>query len=89
MRRCTLFSTGATRRRRSAEASLLALEGLCAKLKAGRIASICGRYYAMDRDSRWERVQPAYELLTQGKAAQRAANRGRGTARCLRARGVR
>ena len=57
---------------RSAEASLLALEGLCAKLKAGRIASICGRYYAMDRDRRWERVQPAYELLTQGKAAQRA-----------------
>src|SRR5574341_311928 len=57
---------------RSAEASLLALEEQCAKLKIGRIASICGRYYAMDRDSRWERVRPAYDLLTQGKAAQRA-----------------
>ncbi|MGH8649072.1 MAG: 2,3-bisphosphoglycerate-independent phosphoglycerate mutase, partial [Burkholderiales bacterium] len=57
---------------RSAEASLLALEKRCATLKAGRIASICGRYYAMDRDSRWERVQPAYDLLTRGKAAQRA-----------------
>src|SRR3990170_3793596 len=57
---------------RSAEASLLALERRCAELKSGRIASICGRYYAMDRDSRWERVQPAYDLLTQGKAAQRA-----------------
>jgi 2,3-bisphosphoglycerate-independent phosphoglycerate mutase len=58
---------------RSAEASLLALERLCAELKAGRIASICGRYYAMDRDSRWERVRPAYDLLTQGKSAHRAA----------------
>jgi 2,3-bisphosphoglycerate-independent phosphoglycerate mutase len=58
---------------RSAEASLVALERLCTELKAGRIASICGRYYAMDRDSRWERVRPAYDLLTQGHAAQRAA----------------
>jgi 2,3-bisphosphoglycerate-independent phosphoglycerate mutase len=57
---------------RSAEASLLALDRLCSELKAGRIASICGRYYAMDRDSRWERVRPAYDLITQGKAAQRA-----------------
>jgi len=57
---------------RSAEASLLGLERLCAELNAGRIASICGRYYAMDRDNRWERVRPAYDLLTQGKAAQRA-----------------
>jgi 2,3-bisphosphoglycerate-independent phosphoglycerate mutase len=59
---------------RSAEASLLALERLTAELKAGRIASICGRYYAMDRDSRWERVQPAYDLITQGKSAQRAGS---------------
>ena len=57
---------------RSAESSLAALENKCRDLKTGRIASICGRYYAMDRDSRWERVQPAYDLLTQGKAAQRA-----------------
>jgi 2,3-bisphosphoglycerate-independent phosphoglycerate mutase len=57
---------------RSAEASLLALERLTAELKAGRIASICGRYYAMDRDGRWERVQPAYDLITQGKSAQLA-----------------
>ncbi|HEY7742632.1 MAG TPA: 2,3-bisphosphoglycerate-independent phosphoglycerate mutase [Burkholderiales bacterium] len=59
---------------RSAEASLLALERLTAELKAGRIASICGCYYAMDRDSRWERVQPAYDLITQGKSAQRAGS---------------
>jgi 2,3-bisphosphoglycerate-independent phosphoglycerate mutase len=34
---------------------------------AGRIASVCGRYYAMDRDKRWERVKLAYDLLTAGK----------------------
>jgi len=58
---------------KSAEASLTALEKKCAGLKTGRIASICGRYYAMDRDNRWERVQSAYDLITQGKAAHRAA----------------
>ena len=34
----------------------------------GHIVSICGRYYAMDRDCRWQRTQKAYALLTQGKA---------------------
>ena len=32
-----------------------------------RIASVCGRYFAMDRDKRWERIQRAYELLVHGK----------------------
>ena len=58
---------------KSAEASLAALQARCNALKVGRIASICGRYYAMDRDRRWERVQQAYDLLTQGKAEFRAA----------------
>jgi 2,3-bisphosphoglycerate-independent phosphoglycerate mutase len=57
---------------KSAEASLAALEKQCAALKAGRIVTICGRYYAMDRDNRWERVQPAYDLITQGRAEHRA-----------------
>ncbi len=57
---------------KSAEASLAALDRKCAALKAGRIATICGRYYAMDRDNRWERVQPAYDLITQGRAEHRA-----------------
>ncbi|RZJ64076.1 MAG: 2,3-bisphosphoglycerate-independent phosphoglycerate mutase, partial [Flavobacterium sp.] len=44
------------------------LKDLEAHLKnsAGKIASIIGRYYAMDRDSRWERVKQAYDLLTKG-----------------------
>lgn len=33
-------------------------------LGKGRVASIIGRYYAMDRDNRWDRVEKAYDLLT-------------------------
>jgi 2,3-bisphosphoglycerate-independent phosphoglycerate mutase len=51
---------------KSAEPSLAALEELYAALGVGRTASICGRYYAMDRDRRWERVSQAYDLLTSG-----------------------
>ena len=36
----------------------------------GRIASLVGRYYAMDRDKRWERVKVAYDLLVNGKGAR-------------------
>ena len=40
------------------------IEAKCEELGVGRIASICGRYYAMDRDNRWERVDKAYACLT-------------------------
>ena len=63
---------------KSAEASLNALEKKCAGLEAGRIASICGRYYAMDRDNRWERLRSAYDLITQGKADYRAGTAAEG-----------
>lgn len=53
---------------RSAELSLDALMSHCEKVKCGKIVSLIGRYYAMDRDNRWERIQKAYELLTEGKA---------------------
>ena len=59
---------------KSAEASLAATERKLAELGIGRIATICGRYYAMDRDNRWERLQPAYELITEGRAQYRAAS---------------
>lgn len=52
---------------KSAAASLSALDAHCQRLGVGRIASLIGRYYAMDRDHRWERIQSAYNLLTQGK----------------------
>ena len=37
---------------------------------AGKIATVCGRYYAMDRDKRWERVKEAYNLLVYGEGKQ-------------------
>ena len=42
------------------------LQAHCAQ-SAGVIADICGRYYAMDRDKRWERVKIAYDLLVNGQ----------------------
>lgn len=42
------------------------LQDHCSK-SAGKIASVIGRYYAMDRDHRWDRVKEAYDLLVDGK----------------------
>jgi len=44
------------------------------ELGAGRIGSVVGRYYAMDRDQRWDRVKLAYDLLVHGRAADRASS---------------
>lgn len=63
---------------KSAHASLAALEAVCADLGVGRIASIIGRYYAMDRDQRWDRVEQAYALYTEGRAANVAADAATG-----------
>ena len=52
---------------RSAESSLKRFEDKFAELGKGRVATIIGRYYAMDRDNRWDRVEQAYNLLTQAK----------------------
>jgi 2,3-bisphosphoglycerate-independent phosphoglycerate mutase len=49
-------------------------EKLAAVNRAGAIASVVGRYYAMDRDGRWERTQLAYDLLAWGRAQFRAAD---------------
>ena len=42
------------------------LQNYCA-LTPTKIASVCGRYYAMDRDKRWERIKLAYDLLVHGE----------------------
>ena len=44
-----------------------ALADKCAQLGVGRIATVMGRYYAMDRDKRWERVQMAYDAMVYGE----------------------
>ena len=49
---------------RSAETYLALLEEKAGEIGVGRIASITGRYWAMDRDNRWDRVDKAYRLLT-------------------------
>ncbi|MDC0612162.1 2,3-bisphosphoglycerate-independent phosphoglycerate mutase [Vibrio sp.] len=54
---------------RSAEGSLQRFTELFEKLGKGRIATLVGRYYAMDRDNNWERVQEAYDVITQAKGA--------------------
>ncbi len=43
------------------------LEGKMKELGVGRVASVMGRYYAMDRDNRWDRVKLAYDALTKGE----------------------
>jgi len=53
---------------RSAMASLQAMQACFDEVGGGRLVSIIGRYYAMDRDHRWERVEAAYDLLSQGLA---------------------
>ena len=51
----------------SAAGLIKELESKMAELHVGRIASLSGRYYAMDRDNRWDRVQLAYEAIALGK----------------------
>jgi 2,3-bisphosphoglycerate-independent phosphoglycerate mutase len=53
---------------RSAESSIELLDKTFAKLGKGRIASLIGRYFAMDRDNRWDRVAAAYNLIVDSVA---------------------
>jgi 2,3-bisphosphoglycerate-independent phosphoglycerate mutase len=53
---------------KSAMASLELMEAKFAALGVGRIVSIAGRFYAMDRDNRWDRVKQAYDLIAKGEA---------------------
>ncbi len=53
---------------KSAQPSLEAMDAVLAEIGCGRIATIVGRYFAMDRDHRWDRIKRAYDLITDGKA---------------------
>ncbi len=57
---------------KSAEASLQLMQKVFADTGRGRIASITGRFYAMDRDNRWDRIEQAYKMLTTGEAPYHA-----------------
>ena len=52
----------------SAGPYLAALEAKIKALGVGKIASVSGRFYSMDRDKRWERVAPAYNMIVNGEA---------------------
>ena len=57
---------------RSAEASLHALQALCDQLGNARIASVSGRYFAMDRDQRWERLEAAWQAMVEANGMHNA-----------------
>lgn len=57
---------------RSADASLKAADEKFAQLGCGAVATVVGRYFAMDRDNRWDRVQQAYDAMTLGEGKHRA-----------------
>ncbi len=59
---------------RSAKASLEKIQQHFARTGSGQIASVVGRYYAMDRDKRWDRVEQAYDLLTLGQGVYQATD---------------
>lgn len=59
---------------RSAQASLDKIDEMFSRLGVGKTASIIGRFYAMDRDNRWDRVQLAYDLMSAGKSQFKAAS---------------
>ncbi len=59
---------------RSAKTFLETLEAQIHLADVGRIADLVGRYYAMDRDQRWERVEQAYQLYRQGSGIRSAAS---------------
>ncbi|MCC6676473.1 MAG: 2,3-bisphosphoglycerate-independent phosphoglycerate mutase [Phycisphaerales bacterium] len=49
------------------------VESACREIGVGRVATVAGRYYVMDRDHRWERVKLAYDALTGGPARRTAS----------------
>lgn len=63
-----LFLDGRDTPPKSAGASIEKLETVCQEQKLGQIASLIGRYFAMDRDKRWDRIKKAYDLLVTGQA---------------------
>lgn len=67
-----IFLDGRDTPPKSAEASLNHLVKNCETLQCGKVISLIGRYYAMDRDKRWERIQKAYDLLTLGACEYQA-----------------
>jgi 2,3-bisphosphoglycerate-independent phosphoglycerate mutase len=68
------FTDGRDTLPKSGAGFLEQVEAWMAETGRGRIGSVVGRYYAMDRDRRWDRVKLAYDLLVHGRAEHRAGS---------------
>ena len=66
------FTDGRDTLPQSGAGFLASVEAWMADAGVGRIGSVVGRYYAMDRDNRWDRVKLAYDMLVHGEAPHRA-----------------
>jgi 2,3-bisphosphoglycerate-independent phosphoglycerate mutase len=66
------FTDGRDTLPKAGEAFLKTVEGWCEDAGTGRVGSVVGRYFAMDRDKRWERIEKATDLLVKGEAPYRA-----------------
>ena len=67
------FTDGRDTPPRSAMSPITALEAKLSTIGVGRIATLTGRYFAMDRDNRWDRVETAYNAIAFGKAEHQEA----------------
>ncbi|PTU74257.1 2,3-bisphosphoglycerate-independent phosphoglycerate mutase [Pseudomonas mangrovi] len=65
---------------KSAQPSIELLDAAFERLGKGRIASLIGRYFAMDRDNRWDRVEQAWKLIVDGQGEFSAATASEGLA---------
>ncbi|MBD7987652.1 2,3-bisphosphoglycerate-independent phosphoglycerate mutase [Luteimonas sp. Sa2BVA3] len=68
------FTDGRDMPPRSAAPSLRALQDACAAAGNAHVASVSGRYFAMDRDRRWERVRRAWDAIVDAQSPHRAAD---------------
>ncbi|TYL46803.1 2,3-bisphosphoglycerate-independent phosphoglycerate mutase [Marinomonas sp. IMCC 4694] len=68
------FTDGRDTPPRSAQTPTAELEAKLIELGVGKIATLTGRYYAMDRDNRWDRVQTAYDAIVLGKGEFQATS---------------
>ncbi|MEA2248278.1 MAG: 2,3-bisphosphoglycerate-independent phosphoglycerate mutase, partial [Solirubrobacteraceae bacterium] len=66
------FTDGRDTLPQSGAGFLATVEGWLREAGGGRVGSVVGRYFAMDRDSRWDRVQKAFDLLVHGRGEHRA-----------------
>ncbi len=70
-----LFTDGRDTGPRTGKGFVRQIESRAGEVGVGRVASVIGRYYAMDRDNRWERVARAYACLTGRRTAEHAVAR--------------